>query len=142
MAIGEKLERLLEERHTNVRQLALATNISPSTIYSIITRNSTKIDLNVLQTIADALYVTLEYFTDRRIEKASEFTLSEQEYIKKYRSLDDYGKNTVNMVLENELFRVWKQSSIAQTNTVSSNPEVQAASESNKEIPDLANVNL
>lgn len=64
MGIGEKLQDLLDKRHRNVNDLAKATGVSASTIYSIIRRNNTKVDLEVLQLIADELSVTLDYFAD------------------------------------------------------------------------------
>jgi transcriptional regulator with XRE-family HTH domain len=62
MSIGERLENLIKIKGTNVNQLAIKTNVNPQTIYSIIRRNNTKVDLDVLQAIADELNVTLDYF--------------------------------------------------------------------------------
>lgn len=64
MGIGDKLESLLEARRRNVNNLSKSTGISASTIYSIIRRNNTKVDLDILQSIADELCVTLDYFSD------------------------------------------------------------------------------
>ena len=66
MGIGDKLQNLIEERHRNVNDISKATGISPSTIYSIIRRNNTKVDLDVLQKLADELCVTLDYFADSK----------------------------------------------------------------------------
>lgn len=137
MAIGNKLEKLIDERHTNVNKLAQAINVSPQTIYGIIKRNNTKVDLNVLQAIADELCVTLDYFADNQTQRDSVFTPSEQEHIRKYRSLDDYGKKAVDMVLENELYRARKQNVITQMDIVPYVPKVLAASRPNKEMTDV-----
>ncbi|MDL2257875.1 helix-turn-helix transcriptional regulator [Eubacteriales bacterium OttesenSCG-928-K08] len=64
MAIGDKLQRLLQIRKTNVNQLSLATGVNVNTIYGIIRRNNTKVKLEDLQAICDALGVTLDYFAD------------------------------------------------------------------------------
>lgn len=64
MAIGAKLSNLINSRNTNVNQLAAATGVSPSTIYSIIKRDNMKVDLDDLQKIADELCVTLDYFAN------------------------------------------------------------------------------
>lgn len=66
MAIGEKLDELIKSRHTNVNQLASTTGINVQTIYSIIRRNNTKVDLDVLQVLADELCVTLDYFAEKK----------------------------------------------------------------------------
>ncbi len=64
MGIGDKLQELLDNRRRNVNDLSKSTGIPASTIYSIIRRNNTKVDLSDLQTIADELCVTLDYFSD------------------------------------------------------------------------------
>lgn len=64
MGIGDKLQDLIDKRHRNVNDLSKVTGIPASTIYSIIRRNNTKVDLSDLQIIADELCVTLDYFSD------------------------------------------------------------------------------
>ena len=66
MGIGDKLQNLIDEPHRNVNDISKATGISASTIYSIIRRNNTKVDLDVLQTLADELCVTLDYFAENK----------------------------------------------------------------------------
>jgi transcriptional regulator with XRE-family HTH domain len=65
MGIGEKLDELIVRRRRNANDVAKAIGVPVSTIYSIIRRNNTKVDLDVLQKIADELCVTLDYFTSR-----------------------------------------------------------------------------
>lgn len=62
MGIGDKLNILLQKRERNINELASTINVSPNTLYSIIKRNNTKVDLDILQKIADELSVTLDYF--------------------------------------------------------------------------------
>ena len=62
--IGSKLERLLEETNKSVSEVAKATGVPGSTIYSIIRRDNSKVDIDVLQKIADYLGVSLDYFSD------------------------------------------------------------------------------
>ena len=59
------------------------------------------------------------------------------EHIRKYRSLDDYGKKAVDMTLDNELYRARKQNVITQMDAVSYVPEVLAASRPNEEMTDV-----
>ena len=64
MGIGAKLELLLQEHHMNVNELAKKINVAPTTIYSMIKRDSRKADIEVLLKISKELGVTTEYFCD------------------------------------------------------------------------------
>lgn len=64
MGIGYKLKKLIEERKTNVNALANRANVKPTTLYSIIERDNTKVDIEVLIAIAKVLGVSVEYFSD------------------------------------------------------------------------------
>lgn len=63
--VGEKLRTLLESKKIKPGTLASMTGIPKSTIYSIIKRNNKNVDLSVMERIADALDVPIEYFYDR-----------------------------------------------------------------------------
>lgn len=72
MGIGVILQSLIEKNNTNVNELAKNTNVSPSTIYSMIRRDSLKANINDLYAIAHFLGVTLDYFysgVDEQINK-------------------------------------------------------------------------
>ena len=82
--IGEKFNKLLEDNGRNINEVATAINVSPQTLYSISKRNNTKVDLDVLQKIADELNVTLDYFVDgnsagQKIHKLNDLVLSKEE---------------------------------------------------------------
>ena len=64
MGIGSKLDLLIKRRGRNVNDVARAACIPSSTVYSIIKRDNTKVDLDDLQRLAKELGVTLEYFVD------------------------------------------------------------------------------
>lgn len=64
MGIGAKLQKLIEEKNTNVNELANRAKVSASTLYSIIKRDNTKADIDVLLAIAKVLGVPVEYFSD------------------------------------------------------------------------------
>lgn len=63
MGVGKKLQQLIALRNRNVNDIAQAINVSSSTLYSIIRRDNNKVDIDVLQDIANELDVTLDYFT-------------------------------------------------------------------------------
>ena len=64
MGIGLKLEKLIKDRNTNVNELAQKVGVAPTTIYSMIRRDSKKADIEVLFKIAKELGVDAEYFCD------------------------------------------------------------------------------
>ncbi|MEI6821024.1 MAG: helix-turn-helix transcriptional regulator [Bacteroidota bacterium] len=65
MGIGSKLENLLELRGRNVNDVALAINVKPPTLYSIIKRDSNHVDIELVFKLADELGVKVDYFTER-----------------------------------------------------------------------------
>ncbi len=64
MGIGNKLSELLEVNNMNPNELAKKVGVAPTTIYSMIKRDSKKADIEVLLKIANILGVTVEYFVD------------------------------------------------------------------------------
>ena len=62
MAIGEKLAALLKAKNKKPGTLASETGISKNTIYSIIKRNNEKVNYSIMEKIAAALDVPVEYF--------------------------------------------------------------------------------
>ena len=64
MGIGIKLDQLMKERGTNANELANKVGVAPTTIYSMIKRDSKKADIEVLIKISRELGVEPEYFCD------------------------------------------------------------------------------
>jgi len=69
VSTGKKLGELLELRGRNANDLAVAIKEKPQTIYSIIKRDSTRIDIQLLFRIAKELDVAVDYFTDRKVQE-------------------------------------------------------------------------
>lgn len=67
MGIGKKLDQLMRERGTNANELANKVGVAPTTIYSMIKRDSKKADIEVLIKISRELDVEPEYFCDDSI---------------------------------------------------------------------------
>lgn len=103
MSIGQKLKHLIEIRQTNVNKLAKSAQVSPQTIYGIIKRDNTKVDIRILQALAHELNTTLEYFATGQIDAT---TIEEQELIGSYQRLDPYGRKAVRAIAEVEHQRV------------------------------------
>ena len=77
--IGHTLQELLDEKGYNVNELASMINVSNQTLYSIIKRDNTKIDIQVLIKICDALNVSPEYFYKEYSDNSEMIVLSEHE---------------------------------------------------------------
>jgi len=67
MGIGLKLDSLMKQRGTNANELAQKLGIAPTTIYSMIKRDSKKADIEVLIRLSRELGVEPEYFCDNSI---------------------------------------------------------------------------
>lgn len=68
MGIGSKLTKLMKEQDTNANELASKAGVPPTTIYSLIRRDSNRVDIDSLIKIARALGVTAEYFCNEESE--------------------------------------------------------------------------
>lgn len=112
MSIGTKLKSLIDYRDTNVNKLAKETDISPQTIYGIIKRDNTKVDIRILQALADNLNVTLDFFATG---DTSENSIEEEEIVSLYKKLDVYGKEAVRLIAKAELARMDAQTQSEQT---------------------------
>ncbi len=68
MGIGSKLTQLMKEQNTNANELARKAGVPATTIYSLIKRDSSRVDIDALIKIARALGVTSDYFSDDYID--------------------------------------------------------------------------
>lgn len=101
MGVGKKLQQLIALRNRNVNDIAQAINVSSSTLYSIIRRDNNKVDIDVLQDIANELDVTLDYFTSDNNQSTADLSPSEQSLIKKYRLLSAKEQAAVDNLINN-----------------------------------------
>ncbi len=97
--IGNILKQILEEKNISVSELSKKTNINIQTLYSIIKRNNTKVDIAILLKICDVLNVDIERFYGDYIKEKSNrnivLSTDEIEIIITYRKLTEDGKNKV-----------------------------------------------
>lgn len=93
----------------NANELANAVGVSPTTIYSMINRDSKKADIDVLLKIAKLLNVTADYFcsndsnsiaTTEKNDILHSITPIEEKIVTEYRKSDDYTKELVHRVLK------------------------------------------
>lgn len=113
MTFGEKLKSARIDSGLKQAELAKKLNTTGNTI-SNWENNVSKPDLDMLSYICGALHVTASYFLQPTIPE-DEISLIELNMVKKYRALDDHGKEMVNFTLEKEYERsieIQKQSNI------------------------------
>lgn len=103
------LEDIMSEKDMSIPDVSRATGISDSTLRSIINRKTKSASLEVAFKISKGLNVSLERLNgDAKVEsKKLNFFLEsfEIDHIKKYRDLDEYGRKTIDLILERELDR-------------------------------------
>ena len=108
----EKLNFLMKRYGLNKRSLSQKSEIPYTTIDNWYKRGYENLTLPTLRKLARYFNTTLDYWfideiTDPNYGKSSGFKVEydEMEHIKKYRSLDSYGQETVNIILEREASR-------------------------------------
>lgn len=106
MSIGKRLEELINYRNTNVNRVAREAGISPQTIYGIIKRDNTKVDINILMALAKELNVTLDFFSGGPLNVDE---VDVETFVSRYRQLDAHGKKVVQSLITLELERIEKE---------------------------------
>ena len=76
MGIGSKINNLMNEKNINANELANRVGVAPTTLYSMIKRDSKKADIEVLIRIANELGVSVEYFSDDYVSSHNVDTLA------------------------------------------------------------------
>lgn len=104
MGIGSILSDLIKAAGTNVNKVAQEASISPQTLYSMIRRDSMKVDIEVLIRVCRVLDVPVEYVYNKYkgAEKIVQnfYTPQEITLLTKYRNLDDAGRELVDSMID------------------------------------------
>ena len=108
----DKLNYLMEKRSINKNTLSQLSGIPYTTIDGLYKKGYENTKLSTIRKLARALDVSLDYLmidniTDENYGKTVELSLEreERDHIKKYRTLDRYGKEAVDGILEIEYRR-------------------------------------
>lgn len=109
----EKLDFLMDKYGLNKRTLSQKSEIPYTTIDGWYKKGYEGLKLTTLRKLNDFFNTTLDYWildevTDPNYGKTSGFKVAyeEMEHIKKYRSLDSFGQETVDYILDRESERV------------------------------------
>ena len=108
----EKLDFMMSKLGINKRKLSEISSVPYTTIDTFYKKGYENTKLSTVRKLAEALDVSMDYLlvdtiTDEDYGKTNGFTISfkEQDHIKKYRSLDPYGKEAVDDILDVEFRR-------------------------------------
>lgn len=104
----EIINRLKKEKGLTNAQLAELSGITLSTLDKLTAGINTNPKLETLQAICKALGCRLDDFDDAP-QKPNGVSYDEMELIKKYRDLDEHGKEMMNIVLGAETARMQKE---------------------------------
>lgn len=105
MEFYEILSEIMEEKNMSIADVAKKCNLTDSTVRSIIDRKQKKIALNIAFKLSDGLQISLERLNGIPEKKHTNLSPKTIEIAKKYESLDKYGKEAVNAVLNVEYDR-------------------------------------
>ena len=105
MTFGERLKKSREEKGYNQKQFAEKLGIT-ATRLNYWEKDKREPDVALIKEIANALDISSDWLIGNDI-KLAEFALSdaEKQHIKKYRTLDGYGKKAVDLILDTEYER-------------------------------------
>lgn len=93
MGIKNRLTSLLKEKGMNINELASKIDVTPSTLYSIVQRDSTRIDIDLILKIAHALGVTADELLSEEISRAESVDANKARLLMYYERLNQEGRD-------------------------------------------------
>lgn len=108
------INKLKKEKGLTNAQISAMSGVTLSTLDKITAGANTNPKLDTLQAICRVLGCTLNDFIDDKEIVGDHFSLPEKNLIKKYRGLDDHGKEMVDIVLDKEAERVKSEATAEQ----------------------------
>ena len=110
MTFGERLTQLRKENGYNTRNEFADRLGIPSTTLRNYETDVREPGHTFLKQVSEFFNVSVDYLLcltdEKEVLNTFRLRLSEQEIIEKYRALDDYGKETVNIILDRESNRI------------------------------------
>ncbi|MEA5056080.1 MAG: helix-turn-helix domain-containing protein [Anaerotignum propionicum] len=106
MSLDKKLNELRKAKKMTLDELSEKSGVPASTLKKISAGITTNPNLDTVQAIAKALDCSLDDFDDSPKNEYNAFLFKEEKaLIQKYRTLDDYGKSTIDLMLNREYER-------------------------------------
>lgn len=103
--IGERIRLARESKNLQQKELAELINVKSSGVISNWERDLNKPDAEKIIKLCQVLNISVSYLLDYYGNSDFQCTLSEQDHIKKYRTLDKYSKKAIDNLLNNEYER-------------------------------------
>lgn len=110
----EVIDKLKKSKGLTNEELAKLSGVPKATIDKITAGATKDPKLETVKAIAKALGCTINDFIDDKEIVGDHFSLPEKNLIKKYRGLDDHGKEMVDIVLDKEAERVKSEATAEQ----------------------------
>ena len=105
MTFGNRLKQARENKGYNQKQFAERLGVTPTRL-NYWEKDKREPDVAIIKQIAQSLDVSSDWLIGNNIISSEiELTAAEKQHIKKYRTLDEYGKKAVDDLLENEYAR-------------------------------------
>ena len=105
MSFGNRLKQARENKGYNQKQFADRLGVTPTRL-NYWEKDKREPDVAIIKQIAQSLDVSSDWLIGNNIISSEiELTAAEKQHIKKYRTLDEYGKKAVDDLLENEYAR-------------------------------------
>jgi len=104
MGIGHSLKLAMQKNNTNANELASRLGVTPSTLYSMVQRDSNRINIDLVAKIAHVLNMTLDELLFGNDSSTSKAYLSsfEQDLVNAYRRAPESRKEAVRALFEIE----------------------------------------
>lgn len=108
---SDNIRLLIIQKGISIRQLAEIIDVAPTTLNDSL-KSKKGVSIDSLIRIADYFNLTVNDLCDSDFfrSNSSGSLKSEYMFLKKYNSLDDYGKELVSLIIDKELERVVEQS--------------------------------
>lgn len=110
--LGERIKTARESKGYLQSDLAKLIGVKSSGVISNWEKDLNKPDAEKIVKICEVLNVSVSFLLNYYGKSSFEFTPSEQSLIEKYRLLDPYGQETINIILEREIQRVNELSAV------------------------------
>ena len=109
MSLEDELRELIINKYRSIRQFSIEANIPATTIQSMLNSGIQNAGVKKVMKICDILGLETDALADgyikEKVVNSNSITVNELNYIKKYRALDEHGKDMVDTVLQKEYER-------------------------------------
>lgn len=103
MKIGEFIQKYMDKKQITQAELARRSGVPASTISSILSRNNDRVAIEMILKLCEILDCDIEEYVNSL--KKEQVKQMPDLFAKKYYSLDDFGRDAVNAILEVEYDR-------------------------------------